>query len=123
MIGEDTAELQEYMELHRASKHRKILEYTVLGNLPTEILLKILGYVTPDCKDCFQQREIIKLGAVCKRLNELVKAPELYKEIRFIGKCCPMPPRSLRKDIFKNRGSQLKRLIFMPSGYNLYDKL
>ena len=121
MIGEDTAELQEYMELHKASKHRKIFEYTVLGNLPTEILLKILGYVTPDCKDCFQQREIIKLGAVCKRLSELVKAPELYKEMRLISKCCPMPTRSLLLDIFQNRGSQLKRLIFRPPCYSLGD--
>ena len=44
MIGEDTAELQEYMELHKASKHRNTFENTNLGRLPTEILLKILGY-------------------------------------------------------------------------------
>ena len=77
------------MLVHKDLKHRKSFEKTQLGSLPQEILIMILGYVVPDCNKCFLQRDLLKLGSVCKKLNELVKISDLYKEINLSGECCP----------------------------------
>ena len=74
VIGHDVEELMECLQVHKHSKH-----FFNLGGLPNEILIKILGYVVPECKDCFQQRDIIKLASVSKRLNGLVRAPDFYR--------------------------------------------
>ena len=83
-------------------------EEGLLG-LPHEILVKILSYIVPDCKNCFRQREILKLGRVCKRMNELVRDASLYKEIRLINSCCPLPSISYFCEIIDN-STMLKRL-------------
>lgn len=73
----DPAEL---MSVHNTDSMS--FEETNLGRLPPEILLKIFGYVVPNCKNCFRQRDLLKMGMVCKNLNELTKTSDLYREIR-----------------------------------------
>ena len=80
----------------------------ILG-LPHEILSKILSYIVPDCKNCFKQREILKLGRLCKRMNELVRDASLYKEMRLINSCCPLPSISNFCEII-DRSTMFKRL-------------
>ena len=93
------------MNLHKQLRHNN------LRRLPNEILVKIIGYVVPDCKDCFQQREILKLSSVSKWFNELVKAADFYREIK-IGYCDhhPTPPISIIYKILRYGGSQLKNI-------------
>ena len=82
--GEDERELTEIMEGHKYAKHCKIFEETNLGRLPNEILLKIVGYALADIdikKTCLKQRNLFKLGSVCKRMYELTTGAEFYKEI------------------------------------------
>ena len=80
--GVSEAEWVELWQIHKDLNHRKTFKETDFGKLPPEILLKILQYIIPDCKErCFIQQDLLKLGLVCKELNEAVKAPELYREI------------------------------------------
>ena len=46
-----------------------------LMDLPDDVLIKILGYVVPvpSCEDCFEQRAILRLGRVNKRIYALSK--------------------------------------------------
>ena len=106
--GGEAAEVREFMELHKHSKHWNI------GRLPNEILIKIFSYVVPNCKNCFQQREILKLASVCRRFNDLIRAPDLYRELK-LGYCMwdnhPPPPVSVLQKIIKSSGSQLRTVM------------
>ena len=73
MIGDDLEELTEFMFAHKDSKHRKRSEETNLGRLPIEVVVKILSYVTPQCKRCFRQSELFELRSVCKKMRQLTK--------------------------------------------------
>ena len=110
MSGVSEAEWLEYLPIHKKLAHRNTFEETELGRLPPEILLKILGYIVPDCKRCFLQRDLLKLGSVCKRLNEIIKAPDLYKEINLSDECCPLPTKKVFEKMVEQSGSQLKRI-------------
>ena len=107
VTGHDIDKLMEFLKVHKHNKHWNI------GRLPNEILFKILGYLVPDCEDCFQQREILKLASVSKRFNELVKAPDFYKEIK-IGLCSTHPSPSMTDiyGIIRRSGSQLTRITY-----------
>ena len=91
MVGVDATEWEEFIPFHKYLKHSKNFEKTDLGRLPMEVLLKILGYVVTDCKDCFLQRDLLRLGMVCKKLNQLTKLPDFYKQIQLSDVCCPLP--------------------------------
>ena len=101
VIGNDVEELTEILQVHKHSKHWNI------ARLPNEVLIKIIGYVVPDCKDCFQQREILKLALVSKRFNELVRAPDFYQEIK-VRFCSlhPSPSMPVVHEIIKRSGSR-----------------
>ena len=107
--GVSEEEFQEYLNLHRDKYHRKVFDETELGRLPLEVLLKILSYIVPDCRSCFIQRDLFKLGSVCKKFNEVIKAPELYWEINLSGKCCPLPTDEIFLEMMDS-GSQLKKI-------------
>ena len=121
ITGTDSKNL---MRLHTDSKHGESFEKTNLGRLPPEILLHILGYVVPDCNICFRQKYILKLGMVCKQLNEVVKSPELYRElvtvVRHPGVCLSggsyrtrtFVSKSFFEKIIKNSGSCLRKITF-----------
>ena len=104
--GHDTEDLTEMLTLH---KHSKLCN---LGRLPNEILIKIFGYVVPNCKTCFRQREILRLGSVSKRFNELIKSAELYREIN-LTYCPDHPPfpTTMINRIIQGNVSQMKTLI------------
>ena len=104
MIGDDDAELKEFMSVHADLKHRKNFEETHLGRLPLEILFKILDHAAP--KKCFQH--ILKLGLVCRRMNELVKVARVHKEIQLTTECCPLPSKKVFSEMLKSSGAQLK---------------
>ena len=106
IIGQDVEEFTEHMNLHKRTKHTNYI-----GRLPNEILIVIIGYVVPDCEDCFKQRNILKLCSVSKRFNELVKAPDFYREIK-MGYCDdhPSPPMTILHKIMRTSGSQLKNI-------------
>ena len=87
-------------------------EDTNLGRLPPEILLMILGYVVPNCKECFRQRDLLQLGMVCKRLYELTKTADLYREIRLTEKCCPLPSVNIFEAMLDISGAQLRKVTF-----------
>ena len=89
--GVNSEELADIVQVHKRVIHRKIFEETRLGKLPPEIMLKILRYVTPDCRKCFRQRDLLRLGTVCKKLNQLTKTADLFREIRLTDECCPLP--------------------------------
>ena len=89
-------------------------EDTNLGRLPPEILLMILGYVVPNCKECFRQRDLLQLGMVCKRLYELTKTADLYREIRLTEKCCPLPSVNIFEAMLDVSGAQLRKVTFDP---------
>ena len=108
--GVNDEELTEIILVHKKVKHRKSFEYTHLGMLPPEIMLMILGYVVPDCKNCFLQRDLLRLGSVCKRLNKLTKTADLYKDIRLTDECCPLPTVSTFAAIIENCGAKLARI-------------
>ena len=116
IIGDDPRELMKFMDEHEHSKHTKRFEDTNLGRLPIEILVKILSYVTPECKKCFRQSELFKLRSVCKRMRELTKLPDFYKEIKlgrekaYRGHLCPLPPEWIFQSIIKRSGAQLKTM-------------
>ena len=79
VTGDDADELMDCLNVHKHSKHNMLN----LGRLPNEILVNIFRYVVPKCVRCFpqRQREILRLGSVSKRFNELTKVAELYKGI------------------------------------------
>ena len=77
--GANTAECKEIMLFHKDLSHRKSFECTQFGRMPPEIMLKILGYVVQDCKKCFLQRDLLRVGSVCKKLNQLTKTQGLVK--------------------------------------------
>ena len=79
VTGEDADDLMECLNFHKNSKHNN------LGSLPNEILIKILGYVVSSPLSC-PQGEILRLGPVSKRFNELTKVAELHKGINLT--CC-----------------------------------
>ena len=108
--GVNAEELTEMILVHKRVNHRKNFECTQLGRLPPEILLKILGYVVPDCEKCFLQRDLMRLGSVCKKLNRLTKTADLYKEIRLTDECCPLPTVEAFAAMMENSGSKMKRL-------------
>ena len=110
MEGASEAEWFTFLPIHNNFTHRITFEETELGRLPLEILLKILGYVTPDCKSCFLQRDLLRLGSVCKKLNEIMKAPDLYKEMNLSDECCPLPTKKVFEKMVEKSGSQLKRI-------------
>ena len=64
MGGVSEAEWVELLLVHKDLNHRNTFKETNLGKLPPEILLKILQYIIPDCKRCFIQRDLLKLGLV-----------------------------------------------------------
>ena len=103
--GHDVEEVTEHMKLHMHSKHLN------LGSLPNKILVKIIGYVVPDCEDCFQQREILQLRSVSRRFLELVKTAGFYRDIK-LGYCGhhASPPISSVHKIIRTSGSQLKNI-------------
>ena len=57
-----------------------------LMDLPDDVLIKILGYVVPvpSCEDCFEQRAILRLGRVNKRIYALSKVCQVI--------CYPVRP-------------------------------
>ena len=87
-------------------------EDTNLGRLPPEILLKILADVVPNCKECFRQRDLLKLCMVCKRLYQLTKTADLYREIRLTEKCCPLPSVNIFEAMLDVSGAQLRKVTF-----------
>ena len=95
------------MKFHTDSKHGIPFEETNLGRMPLEILLKILWYIMPE-DFRRQQRNIPRLASVCKRLNEVTKCPELYREI-----CLSNYTRAVSLPFFKKMirdyGSQLRK--------------
>ena len=117
---QDAAELTEFMSTHKYSKHSKNFADTVLGRLPPEILLMILGYVVPDCKNCFRQRYLLNLGLVCKKLNQLTKAAEFYREVTLSAgslHCagslhyrCPIPELQDLDKMLATSGAKLKTI-------------
>ena len=126
IMGNDSKNL---MKFHIDSKHGVSFEKTNLGRMPPEILLRILGYVVPDCRTCFQQKYILELGSVCKKLNEIIKSPELYRELihkDFLASfhsasnyCNPAVEivterlsQSFFEKMIKNHGSQLRKITF-----------
>ena len=78
IIGVDAGRLMDY---HANAEHRISFGETGMGTLPDEILIKILGYLVPNCKVCFHNWDILKLGSVCKWLNRLIKAEGWYRTI------------------------------------------
>ena len=110
MIGDDLEEMTEFMFAHKDSKHRKRFEETNLGRLPIEITVKILGYVTPQCRRCFHQSELFKLRSVCKGMRRLTRLPDFYKEIKLGQSFCSLPPEWIFQSIIKRSGSQLKKI-------------
>ena len=110
LIGDDREELMEFMYDHQDSKHRKRFEDTKLGRLPIEVLVKIFSYVTPECKRCFRQSELLKLRSVCKKMRELTKLPDFYKEIKLGSDLCALPPQWIFESIIKRSGAQLKKI-------------
>ena len=113
VIGYDAEELTEMLKFHKHSKHWN------LGRLPNEILIKILGHVVPDCKECFRQREILRLGSVSKRFYELTRAAVLYRDIN-LTHCDdhPTPPMTMIYRIIEASGPQLKKLLLTIPGKN-----
>merc|ERR1711884_94396 len=79
--------------------------------MPPEIMLKILGYITPDCKKCFLQRDLLKLGLVCKEFKRLAESADFYKEINLIDECCPLPSNEALRAVLKNSGSKLRKIV------------
>ena len=53
----------------------EIKQSKYLMDLPNDVLIKILSYVVPvpSCEDCFEQRAIMRLGRVNKRMQVLSK--------------------------------------------------
>ena len=84
-----------------------------LMDLPDDMLIRILGHVAPRCGDCFEQRAILTLGRVSKRMHELSKRPELYKRLRFRQNCrcrsSAFPPTPVFRAIV-DRSTMLRRL-------------
>ena len=121
VTGVSIEELAQVMSLHMDLNHRESFENTALGRLPIEILLKILRYVIPDSKKCFQQRSILKLGTVCKKFNELIKVSDLYREINLSGECecCPLPSKKVFEDLMDSSGSKLRRIKLNFEGRDL----
>ena len=108
IIGNDWKTL---MKFHIDSNHGIRFEETNLGRLPPEILIMILQYMVIEDQNCFQQRYILRLGLVCKKLNEITKWPELYREVRLIeytDTACPTP---FFKKFIKSSGSQLRNIL------------
>ena len=118
ITGPDNGEFRDMMAIHKKSQHWKNI-----GCLPNEILIKIFGYLVPhfpQCSDCFQQTNIIRLAVVCKRFNELTKNPELYRELKVdytfckngmeLWEKCPKPPMSVVKKVIESLGAQMKRV-------------
>ena len=127
MGGVSEAEWVELWQIHKDLNHRKTFKETDFGKLPPEILLKILQYIIPDCKRCFIQRDLLKLGLVCKErcfiqqdllklglvckeLNEAVKAPELYREITLTDLCCKLPSKQVFGKMMERSGSRLTKI-------------
>ena len=74
VTGEDADDLMDCLNVHKHSKHYS------LGSLSNEILIKILRYVVSNTHRC-PKREILRLGSVSKKFNELSKVAALYKGI------------------------------------------
>ena len=108
--GMHAEEMTEILLVHNKFNHRKSFERTPLGKLPPEIMLKILGYVIPDCKKCFLQRNLMRLGLVCKKLNQLTKTADLYREVRLTDECCPLPTLATFASMIENSGAKMKRI-------------
>ena len=108
--GVDAEELTDFLLVHKRVKHRKSFECTPLGMLPPEIMLKILGYVIPDCRKCFLQRDLMRLGLVCKKLNQLTKTADFYMDIKMTDECCPLPPAEAFAMMIEKSGSKMKRI-------------
>ena len=111
VTGVSATELLEIKSRHKDMNHRKRFEETKLGSLPPEILLKIMGYLVPDCKSCFLQRDLLRLGSVCKKLNHLTKVTDFYKEIKLSDECCPLPTTQALGAMLEKSGSKLKKIV------------
>ena len=99
--GQDETELYQIMEGHKYAKHCKIFEETNLGRLPNEILLKIVHYALAgidNSKTYLKQRNLFKLGSVCKRLNDLTRGAEFYRDITLTKFC--FFPSAFHRDEF-----------------------
>ena len=102
ITGDNVDELRELMVGHKDLQHRESFEKTPLGRLPLEILTKIVGYAAAG--ECFQHH--LKLGLVCKRMDEVVKLANILKDIDLT--CCPLPPMTVFEEMLKNCGTQIK---------------
>ena len=109
--GVNAEELADIIQVHKRVSHRKTFEETRLGKLPPEIMLKILGYVTPDCRKCFRQRDLLRLGTVCKKLNQLTKTADLFREIRLTDECCPLPTVEVLTGMLENSGAKTRKIV------------
>ena len=109
--GVNADELEDIILVHKRVIHRKIFEETRLGKLPPEIMLKILGYVTPDCRKCFRQRDLLRLGTVCKKLNQLTKTADLFREIRLTDECCPLPTDEVLARMLEKSGAKTRKIV------------
>ena len=126
IVGSDWKTL---MQLH-TRMHGNRFEETNLGRMPPEILLIILRYLIssdPEKKEkycsrdhLFPQRHILRLASVCKKFNELIKCPELYRELILFEHRCTygydceqgngVIPMQSFKNMIKSSGSQLWKI-------------
>ena len=111
VVGVSSTQGMEIVKSHQDLHHRKSFEKTQLGRLPPEILLHILRYIVPDCKDCFLQRDLLRLASVCKRLNQLTKLADFYREVKLSDECCPLPTPQVMGEILRRSGSKLKKIV------------
>ena len=70
----------------------------------------ILGYVVPDCNKCFLQRDLMRLGLVCKKLNQLTKTGDFYRNIKLTDECCPLPTAEAFAMMIEKSGTKVKRI-------------
>ena len=94
------------MKFHTDCKHGSRFEETNLGRLPLEILIKIIWYDMPESFEC-QQRYFLSLASVCKKLNEVIKCPELYRELNLPETRALSVP--FFKKMIRDCGSQLRK--------------
>ena len=70
-----------------------------------------MSYIVPDCKKCFLQRDLLRLGSVCRKFNELTKVADFYKEIKLSDECCSLPTPQVLAQMLNKSGSKLKKIV------------